>query len=120
MNLIKKLNNHFFGVYCEKMVMLFFLIKGYQIISWRYKTPYGEIDLVLRKKNYLIFVEVKSTINKYFNIELSLRESQVNRIYQAIDFYVSHNLSQQNMLRRIDLIEIDGIASLKHYENFLG
>ena len=36
------------------------MAKGYRILAKRFRTPYGEIDLVARKRNLLVFVEVKA------------------------------------------------------------
>ena len=36
------------------------MAKGYRILAKRFRTPYGEIDLVARKRNLLAFVEVKA------------------------------------------------------------
>ena len=36
------------------------MAKGYRILARRFRTPYGEIDLVARKRNLLAFVEVKA------------------------------------------------------------
>lgn len=36
------------------------MAKGYRILAKRFRTPYGEIDLVARRRNLLVFVEVKA------------------------------------------------------------
>ena len=36
------------------------MAKGYRILAKRFRTPYGEIDLVARRRNLLAFVEVKA------------------------------------------------------------
>jgi len=36
------------------------MAKGYRILAKRFKTPYGEIDLVARRRNLIAFVEVKA------------------------------------------------------------
>ncbi|MDQ4127415.1 MAG: YraN family protein [Actinomycetota bacterium] len=33
--------------------------RGYELVERNYRTPYGEIDLIVRKDNTLVFVEVK-------------------------------------------------------------
>src|SRR3954452_22539734 len=37
----------------------FLMAKGYRILAKRFRTPYGEIDIVARRRNLLAFVEVK-------------------------------------------------------------
>ena len=36
------------------------IAKGYRILARRFRTPYGEIDIVARRRNLLTFVEVKA------------------------------------------------------------
>ena len=36
------------------------MAKGYRILAKRFKTPHGEIDLVAKKRNLVVFVEVKA------------------------------------------------------------
>ena len=35
------------------------IVKGYRILARRYRSPAGEIDIVARRRNALVFVEVK-------------------------------------------------------------
>ena len=36
------------------------MAKGYRILAKRFRSPYGEIDIVARRRNLLAFVEVKA------------------------------------------------------------
>ena len=53
-----------FGLFAEKIAILLLRLKGYQILKWRYKSYYGEIDIVAKKSRVIIFVEVKARIKK--------------------------------------------------------
>ncbi len=48
------------GVSAESRAAALLMAKGYRILAKRFKTPYGEIDLVAKKRNLLAFVEVKA------------------------------------------------------------
>src|SRR5262245_55329246 len=48
------------GVSAESRAAAFLLAEGYRILAKRFRTPYGEIDLVARKRNLIAFVEVKA------------------------------------------------------------
>jgi len=39
---------------------MFLIAKGYRILARRFKTPFGEIDIVARRRGILVFVEVKA------------------------------------------------------------
>jgi putative endonuclease len=38
----------------------YLMAKGHRILAKRFRTPYGEIDIVARRRNLLVFVEVKA------------------------------------------------------------
>jgi putative endonuclease len=48
------------GLSAESRAALFLIAKAYRIVARRWKTPFGEIDIVARRRNDLIFVEVKA------------------------------------------------------------
>jgi putative endonuclease len=48
------------GLSAESRAAAYLMAKGYRILAKRFRTPYGEIDLVVRKRNLLAFVEVKA------------------------------------------------------------
>lgn len=48
------------GLSAEARAAAFLMAKGYRILAKRFRTPYGEIDLVARKRSLVAFVEVKA------------------------------------------------------------
>src|ERR1700704_4634534 len=48
------------GLSAEMRAAAYLMAKGYRILAKRFRTPYGEIDIVARKRNLLAFVEVKA------------------------------------------------------------
>jgi len=48
------------GLSAETRAAAFLVAKGYRILMRRFRTPYGEIDIIARRRNLLIFVEVKA------------------------------------------------------------
>ena len=48
------------GLSAESRAAAFLMAKGYRILAKRFRTPYGEIDIVARKRNLIAFVEVKA------------------------------------------------------------
>ena len=47
------------GRRAERMAAWFLRLKGYRVLARRYKTPVGEIDLIVRRGRQIAFVEVK-------------------------------------------------------------
>ena len=48
------------GVSAEGRAAALLMAKGYRILARRYRTPYGEIDIVARRRNLVAFIEVKA------------------------------------------------------------
>jgi len=49
-----------FGLSAESRAAALLLAKGYRIAARRFRSPVGEIDIVARRRNVLVFVEVKA------------------------------------------------------------
>ena len=50
------------GLSAESRAALLLIAKGYRIAARRWKSPVGEIDIVARRRNLLVFVEVKARV----------------------------------------------------------
>jgi putative endonuclease len=70
-----------FGDRGEEMVESFLKEKGYQVVGTQCRTPYGEIDLVCRDGEEVVFVEVKTRRSRAFGYpEESVTSKKINRI----------------------------------------
>jgi putative endonuclease len=48
------------GLSAEARAAAWLMAKGYRILAQRFRTPYGELDIVARRRNLLAFIEVKA------------------------------------------------------------
>ena len=55
------------GRRAEIAAWLYYSIKGYYCLGQRVRTPFGEIDLVMKRGRRLAFVEVKFRTNRDMN-----------------------------------------------------
>ncbi|MCA1688652.1 MAG: YraN family protein [Actinobacteria bacterium] len=53
------LNNRLSGAWGEELALRYLTRRGYVLIERNYRTRYGELDLILRHENTIVFVEVK-------------------------------------------------------------
>jgi putative endonuclease len=51
------------GLSAEARAATLLIAKGYRILAKRFRTPHGEIDIVARRRNLIVFVEVKARDN---------------------------------------------------------
>ncbi|HEY7500885.1 MAG TPA: YraN family protein [Vicinamibacterales bacterium] len=84
---------------------------GYAILARRYRTRYGEIDIVARDGETLVFVEVKARTGGEFGIALDAITAQKRRrvVLMATDYLARHDLDQ--VACRFDVVAIDDVAS---------
>ena len=52
--------NRAVGIKGENLALEFLKRKGYKIAATNLRTPFGELDIVARKENIIVFVEVKT------------------------------------------------------------
>jgi len=91
-----------------------FLIKnGCTIVERNYRIRGGEIDIVARDKNDLVFVEVKTrATSKYGYPEEGVHFFKKKRIAKAIRAYIqSHHISAESYVR-FDIIAIEGVGKI--------
>lgn len=97
-------NNRFCGnVYEEKAVEIL-KQAGYNILEKNYRISYGEIDIIARKGNNLIFVEVKYRKTSKFGLGKEAVDSRkLLRIFRVAEYYMSSH-SEENLKTRVDCI----------------
>jgi putative endonuclease len=81
--------------------------RGYVILERRYRTRYGEIDIIARCGSSLVFVEVKTRDgNEFGGGEAAVTVCKQQRIVRmAIDFLARRSLQDQPC--RFDVVTID-------------
>lgn len=91
----------------EKLACSALKKKGYHIIEKNYRCRYGEIDIIARQKDCLVFIEVRSKSTAAFGLpEESITAQKRQRIVSAaLDYYNS----RENLLAdwRIDFVAIE-------------
>lgn len=93
------------GLWAEEYAALYLMSKGYKIIKRRYKTAVGEVDLIARKDDVLVFVEVKA--RKHVDDSLfSITPQNKSRITRAAAHYLSENDLGADQNMRFDVIAI--------------
>src|SRR3989338_2174950 len=98
-----------FGDVGEKIAEKYLQEKGYAIIVRNYRKTYGEIDLIAKKDNMLVFIEVKTRDMKYvqhFLPEQSVNRSKMQKLRKVCQVYLLENHCSLNQEWQIDIIAI--------------
>ncbi len=105
----------------EEIAAKFLQEKGYTIVEKNYRYGHGEIDIIARHKNYLVFVEVKLRWNLQFGLpEEGITRGKVNQVRKTAEAYLyEKKINTQDC--RFDMIAIlkkdSGEFSINHIEN---
>jgi putative endonuclease len=94
--------------------------RGYAILARRYRTRHGEIDIVARDGDTLVFVEVKARETAEFGTaaEAVTRRKQRRIVRMAVDFLARHQLTSEPC--RFDVVAIDDAAAEGRIEVYRG
>ncbi|MDH3660872.1 MAG: YraN family protein [Alphaproteobacteria bacterium] len=93
------------GRFSERLAAWSCRVRGFRVLAERYRTPFGEIDLVLRRRGLLIFAEVKA--RETFDEALhALRPPQQQRLAQAAAIYLRDHPIHDACAIRFDLIAV--------------
>ena len=115
--------NNLRGAWGEAVAAEYLRKKHYKLVAAGYRTRFGEIDMIVSNRKYLVFVEVKLRKSGSFAkaMEFVDRKKQ-DRIRVTASMYLSQNPTQ--LQPRFDVIEIyapDGMETnrpeIRHMED---
>ncbi len=79
------------GATAEKLAAEFLLGNGLQLIESNFRSRYGEIDLILRDGETIVFVEVRMRSSVAFGgAAASITSTKQNRIVRTAQYYLQH------------------------------
>lgn len=95
--------------------------KGYKILEQNYRTRWAEIDLIAKKKEVLVFVEVRTKVGEQFGApEETLNFRKLQKVRRNAISYAAY--IKWNKLYRIDAVcivlgENHAVERIAHYVN---
>lgn len=96
------------GSHYERIAGAYLKERGYEILEYNFRCPYGEIDIVARDGSCLVFCEVKYRKGENAVRPLEAVDSRKQkRISMAALFYIArHNITSEPC--RFDVVGISG------------
>jgi putative endonuclease len=91
------------GRRAEALAAWLLRLKGYRILARRYRTPAGEIDLVVRRGRLIAFVEVKHRADEAAALDAVTPASR-RRIANAAALWIARNPAAATFDQRFDVI----------------
>jgi putative endonuclease len=93
------------GLSAEARAAAYLMAKGYRILARRFRTRYGEIDLVARRRNLVAFVEVKARAS-LDEAAYAVTPRQQRRIIDAAQAWLMAHPEHANFELRFDVMLI--------------
>ena len=104
------------GHRAEEWAASFLNLKLYRIVARRYKTPVGEIDLIVERFGVTVFVEVKA--RRRFESEAEALEAvNVSRIVRASEYWLARHPEKAATPLRFDVIFLARLRWPRHLVN---
>jgi putative endonuclease len=110
------------GRFGESLAATFLEDQGYSILERNYRTPYGEIDLIAKQVDVIVFTEVKTRANSTLGPpEISITRRKADHMRSAAEYYIQQHPEVHDDWR-IDVISVQLLANeilpiITHFEN---
>lgn len=111
--------NHLAGAAAEHSVANDYERRGYRLARRRWRGAGGEIDLIARSGDEVIFVEVKQS-RDFARAAASLGARQMARLHVAAAEFLADEPAGQLTSVRFDVALVDGTGRLEIIENAFG
>lgn len=95
------------GILGEKLARDFLKKRGYRIWETNYRCPEGEIDIIARHKDFLVFIEVRTKKSLQFGTpEESITPAKMEKLRTVAAYYQqAHN--NLPLSWRIDVVAVE-------------
>jgi putative endonuclease len=81
--------------------------KGYRFVAANWRRPYGELDLIMRDGDVLVFVEVKTRSGERLGTaEESLTWAQARRLLRGAQTFLGEREDLADLFWRVDFVAI--------------
>lgn len=105
----------------EETAAQYLLQRGYEIIERNYRSQQGEVDIIARDGEYLVFVEVKNYSFRSYGSPLgAVRKNKRQSVIHAAETYLWRN-KIKNTYCRFDVITLyrcrNGSRAIELYKN---
>ena len=104
------------GHFSEWLASAALMLKGFRIVARRYRTKLGEIDLIARRGDLVLIVEVKARKTLMEAVEAIAYESE-RRIEGAADLWLTRQRDHAKLSMRFDMVAVLPWRWPVHVEN---
>ncbi len=111
--------SYYAGHSAEDIVARHYVDRGYEVAETCWRSEAGEVDLILRRGDLVVFVEVKSS-KTHDMAAARILPAQMARIMGAAEIFVATEPRGALTDMRFDAALVDGTGRVKIIENAFG
>ena len=108
------------GDWGEEVAVRYLLEKGFRILQRNFRADRGEIDIIAREDDCVVFVEVKTgSTHKYGPPEDKITSAKQRQLYKIANHFIQQNPDLDTDFR-FDAVIVDGSPEqyiIRHYPN---
>ena len=111
------INKRVTGSFNEQSAAEYLIDNGYTILERNFSCKKGEIDIIAKKDNMIVFVEVKYRSSKRYGYAIeAVNYRKQQTIRQVAMYYLTTRYKRCDIPCRFDVIGIDG-TDITHIKN---
>lgn len=108
MNINNKHKTRNIGLQAERQARIYLESKGLEFIKANFSCRQGEIDLIMKDKEQIVFVEVKYRKNAIYGSGFEVvNKTKQKKLIVAAKHYLHKNQLTESISSRFDIISID-------------
>lgn len=102
----------------EELAADFLVTKGYEIVTKNYRHKHAEIDLIAKKENVLVFVEVKTRSSVLFGEpEAFVTNKKASKVMEGAEQFMIENNWHGNIRFDIVSVKTGSTEVIEHFED---
>lgn len=102
----------------EDLAVDFLQSKGYEIVARNYRHRHSEIDLIVTREDWLLFVEVKTrTSSSHGEPEQFITMKQVKKLYEAAEEYIYSHDWHGHVRFDVVAVKLGEQTEIMHFED---
>lgn len=103
----------------EELALYFLHRQGLTLIARNFRCRSGEIDLIMRDANYLVFIEVRYRASRsHGGAAASVTGNKQRKLWRSAQtFLLLQGLNESHQACRFDVVAFDGSDACQWYKN---
>ena len=102
----------------ERLAAEFLVRKGFEVVVRNYRHRRAEIDLIVRRDDWLIFVEVKArSSTNYGHPEDFVGGLKISKIFEAAEEYIFATDWQGHVRFDVISVKLETVPVVEHFED---